>query len=342
LLVDNPKDPSASVKGIFVFQKKGSNDSWEEIPVPSLSSLKKGDAVKLSLSSEELRALFNEISALYELYKAEGIPFGQTSFVKANQTVQAFSQMTDEEISAVMSGQKSLGASAVARLIGWANDADNFALMFERLKQIGEEGLLKLNSALGIANIKRAQKEWSNNRRNDDEEFWQKLLARQSFVLEQIFHVPIVVIKSKAYMGGKSIFNQGGKIVDFLVKNKVTSSLGIIEIKTPCSPLLGPKYRGVYNISLELTGAVQQVLNYRESLIRDRRSLLEETDIEADLFDPFCLIIIGHASNEFSEDKAKLQAFELYRRQLSDIEIVTYDEMFEKMKRLVSVLETGV
>ena len=161
-------------------------------------------------------------------------------------------------------------------------------------------------------------------------------------MLEQIFHVPIVVIKSKAYLGGKSILNTGGKVVDFLVKNKVTSSVGLVEIKTPSSPLLGPEYRtGVYNVSQELTGAVQQALCYRESLSRERLNLLTPTQLEVDVFDPFCVVLIGHTRREFGGDKAKVQAFELYRQQFSDIEIVTYDEMFEKMSRLVLVFESG-
>jgi hypothetical protein len=45
--------------------------------------------------------------------------------------------------------------------------------------------------------------------------------------------VPIFVIKSKAYMGGKNALNKGGGVVDFLIKNKVTNSVGLIEIKTP-------------------------------------------------------------------------------------------------------------
>lgn len=342
MLVDNKKDPSASVKGTFVFQKKGFNDNWEEIPVPSLSSLKKGDEVKLPLSSEELRTLFTEVSALYQLFESEGIPLGQTRFVKANETVQALAQMTDEEITTVMSGQESLGASAVARLIGWASDADNFSLMFDRLQRIGEGDLLKLNTALGIANIKRALKIWFDNRRNDDEEFWHTILAEQSFVLEQIFHVPIVVIKSKAYVGGKSVLNRGGKIVDFLVKNSVTSSVGLVEIKTPMTPLLGGEYRtGIYNVSSDLTGAVQQALCYRDSISRERTSLLREFPQSAEVFDPLCIVLIGNVRRELADDKEKQQAFELYRRQLSSIEIVTYDEMYDKMRRLVSVLESG-
>ena len=167
-------------------------------------------------------------------------------------------------------------------------------------------------------------------------------LADQSFVLEQIFHVPIVVIKSKAYMGGKNVLNQGGKFVDFLIKNSVSTAVGLVEIKTPITNLLGKEYRtGVYNISTDLSGAVQQILSYRESLSRDRANLLRDMPVETDVFDPLCVVLIGNTRRELGDDKEKQQAFELYRRQLSSVQVVTYDEMYEKMRRLVSVLESG-
>lgn len=77
-------------------------------------------------------------------------------------------------------------------------------------------------------------------------------------------------MKGKAYVGGKSVLNTGGNIVDFLVKNYLTNNAALVEIKTPGTRLLGRLYRsGVYNPSDELSGSLMQVLNYRSSLQRD-------------------------------------------------------------------------
>jgi hypothetical protein len=46
-LVKNLQNPSACVRGTFVFQKKGINDVWEDIDAKKLSSLKKGEGYKL-------------------------------------------------------------------------------------------------------------------------------------------------------------------------------------------------------------------------------------------------------------------------------------------------------
>jgi len=339
ILVDNKNQKEASVKGTFIFQRKGHSDKWEDSDSIPLSKLKKGEGVKLELKSAELLNLFTEIQSLYEMYLEGGIPRGEAQFVKANKAFEAVAELTDEEITAVVRGQQYLGAQAVARLIQWASDAQNFTLMFERLEVLEPESLVNLNAAVGISTLKRALMAWSENRNNSDEEFWQDLLVTQEFVLEQIFHVPIFVIKSKAYMGGKNALNQGGGIVDFLIKNNVTKAVGLIEIKTPKTELLAPEYRnGIYNISSELSGAVMQVLNYRDTLSKERKTLLSGDYVDADTFDPKYVVIIGHAKRELKETN-KLKSFELFRNQLSDVEVITYDELFERTKRLVDTLE---
>jgi len=46
---------------------------------------------------------------------------------------------------------------------------------------------------------------WDNNRLNDDEEFWQLTFNENSYVLSQVFAVPMVFIKDKAYVGGMKL-----------------------------------------------------------------------------------------------------------------------------------------
>lgn len=342
ILVVNEHEPEASVKGAFVFQRKSKSKNWEDVDVPPLTSLKKDQAVKLELKSGELHRFHGELSSLYALYKVEGIPRGEAKFIKANAIVLALLGMTDEELSAVIGGHQTIGAQALSRLITWATQAENFSLLFERLQQLGQKDLVHLNSALGVASMKRALKVWYDNRQNPDEEFWQRILAEQAFVLEQVFQVPIVIVKSKAYVGGKSVLNTGGHIVDFLVRNKITTALALVEIKTPMTPLLGREYRqGVYNTSEELSGTVMQVLSYRDSLCKECVSLFGHEEIQAEAFDPMCVVVIGNARRELN-DPTRRRSFELFRRQLGDVHILTYDEMYERSSRLVKVLEQGL
>ena len=108
ILVENKREPKASVKGSFIFQRKGKSDKWEDVDFTLLSSLKKGQAIKLDLKSEEIKKLHEELSSLYDIYKSEGIPYGKTKFIKANATVQALVEMSDEELTAVIGGQRAI------------------------------------------------------------------------------------------------------------------------------------------------------------------------------------------------------------------------------------------
>jgi hypothetical protein len=102
--------------------------------------------------------------------------------------------------------------------------------------------------------------------------------------------------------------------------------------------MLGAEYRaGVYNISTELTGAIQQIFTYRQSLVDERETLLrDQPGLES--FNPRCVVLIGHLRHEL-DTKTKRQAFELFRGQQSDVEIITFDEMYERTERLINVLE---
>lgn len=78
-----------------------------------------------------------------------------------------------------------------------------------------------------------------------------------------------------------------------------------------------------------------QVINYRDSLLKNYQSLSASESFNA--FDPKCVVVIGHAGKELdTNDKRK--TFELYRNQLSDVTVVTYDELVMKTQNLIKVL----
>ena len=123
MLVENAQEPSASVKGVFIYRKKSKSGTWGDVSATPLNKLKVGEEFRLELRSEELLHLFGELEDLYEFRRDHAIPRGEVKFVKARSTVQALAVMTDEEIHSVVVGTESLGASAVARLIRWAGRA---------------------------------------------------------------------------------------------------------------------------------------------------------------------------------------------------------------------------
>ncbi len=274
-LVENPNDTAAAVRGTFVYQRKGTKDLWEDAATIPLSGLKKGEGFKLELHAAELLSLFREIAALYRLHAKQGIPLGVTEFVPVDSAVASLAALPRHEVRTYLSANRAVGEELLSNLLSWAAELDDPASLIPRLVSLGPAALNSLNVAVNVKRLKQALETWDANASNADEEFWQQTLIEHSFVLEQVFSWPTMVVKGKAYVGGKSVLNTGGNIVDFLVRNYFTSNAALVEIKTPAAKLLGPRpYRdGVYNVSEHLGGAVMQVLNYRFSLQRDFYSL---------------------------------------------------------------------
>ena len=178
---------------------------------------------------------------------------------------------------------------------------------------------------------------WNENRANDDEAFWQDLLTSNSTLVGQILHVPMLIHSTRAYIGGKRIDNRGGKYPDFVLQSAALGMSAILEIKTPTTPLVGSQYRDeVYAPSVHLNGSVIQALSYREELMRQYH-VLRSTESGLEAVDPACIILIGDAENKL-DTRAKRESFELYRRNLRNVHVVTFDELFIKLNQLVQSL----
>jgi hypothetical protein len=93
------------------------------------------------------------------------------------------------------------------------------------------------------------------------------------------------------------------------------------------------------NISKEVTGAVQQVLQNRYSIAKDYSVLVGDAP-EFSIFSPRLLLVVGNSSSLDNEEKQK--SFELYRGQLRDVDVVTCDELVEKAKTVLRLLRSDV
>ena len=81
-----------------------------------------------------------------------------------------------------------------------------------------------------------------------------------------------------------------------------------------------------------------QTLNYKHSLQEDFQSLTRGQNDLFDSLNPQCAVIIGNAKNELN-DQTKLKAFELYRHQFQGLTVITFDELFDKTRQLIKLLE---
>ena len=184
--------------------------------------------------------------------------------------------------------------------------------------------------------IQQALQTWEQERLNSHEEYWQQLFTARPELLAPTVHSRAFTLKSKCYVGGKTIENSDGNVLDFLAQHD--GDVALIEIKSPTTPLLGAKYRkNVYAPSQQLVGAITQALHYRLSLLNDLKTLRSESP-GLQVHDPRVFVVIGDAEREgFTE--VKRRSFQLFRHTLNRVEILTYDELFNGLANLAALLE---
>jgi len=339
MLVANDNVPAACVKGTFTYQRKNKNDEWSSIAEESLASLKSGEGYKLELHSEELLTLMRGLGPLYRLYRQEGIPKGRSKFVRIEAGLARLFELGQTELKGFLETHSGDAATILLKLIRWLAGSRQGISAFS---QMASSELPSLTALLGLSGIKSAVKYWSENQTNDKEEFWHQTLEERAYVLSQVYAYPIIIIKSKAYIGGKQFDNSSGKLADFLLAAESTNAALIVEVKTPKTKLLGQEYRdGVYPFSPELMGAIAQALSYQRSLGLDFRSIAANSAKKLLMGEPRCLVIAGNLQSEFTNDAMK-ESFELQRERLQGVTVITYDELFRKIQRLIDLLEKPI
>lgn len=197
-----------------------------------------------------------------------------------------------------------------------------------------EDVVLMGNSAQRVVSVLRT---WDASQMNSDEGFWQLTFAENSYALSQVFAAPLVFIKDSAYVGGMNVDRKSAKFADFLFAHESSHEGILVEIKTPTTELLGRrKYRQTYRPSSELTGAVMQVLDYRRTLVDNQRTIMEAAGQTLRAFSPKCVVVAGNGATQL-DSPTKRTAFEDYRANSRDVEVVTYDELFRKIEVLANL-----
>lgn len=170
---------------------------------------------------------------------------------------------------------------------------------------------------------------------------WQDFFLGNPFILSLAFAVPALMIQGQAYAGGKRLNGSGGKIADFLYASASTGNLALVEIKKPGTELLGKKpYRGddVFAPSNDLGGAIAQILDQRFKLQNELpiiKNHMNRNDIHS--YAIRCVVIAGATPSVHSQKKT----FELIRNALSDVIIVTFDELLARLIEIQRALQPG-
>ncbi|MEP9396150.1 Shedu immune nuclease family protein [Mesorhizobium sp. KR2-14] len=183
------------------------------------------------------------------------------------------------------------------------------------------------------------------------EAVWQRFFEQNQWVfgygLSYVFMTGLEDRKLEQVVKGFDVSGHG-KRVDSLLKTRAeVSSLCFVEIKRHDTALLASSsYRpDVWQPSKELTGAVAQVqasVHSALAVIGDElRPELEDGSPSGELLQavqPRSFVIAGRLSELMTEGglhRPKFRAFELYRRNLLQPEVLTFDELFHRAKYIV-------
>lgn len=349
-IVENRTEPANTVRGALIYEKKRKKEELYpsekgEEPV-SRQDVRTGDYLKLYLDASEMRGLYVALDRLYRLSKDMGsIPSWRTSYVEVDSASLALLNLLKSDASAARMLQDETNFELVKELLKLLTQGKSRQELSQVLSSLEMGSLHQLSTGLSLELFERAISDIENNFDNTNEEFWQaQILGKYPWIVEQLFSTPCVLLGSKVYLGGKSIENHGGNEADFIYRNELTSNVAIIEIKRPDSHLLGRSYRGqCYSLSSELSGAVNQVLSYKHSLSNELRNLQANSTKHFEAFNPQCVVILGCTKELYDEygcpDKTKVGTFENFRSSINGVTIITYDELIQKIKGLVSLLK---
>lgn len=206
----------------------------------------------------------------------------------------------------------------------------------------------KLLNQSGFFEQHKSEIKAKTNKECTDEGVWQKFFEKNTWILgyglDYIFNSELDSSKLEQITSGSNFFSQGKRIDALLKSLGAINSLCFCELKLSSDFLLKQvkdPYRGEsWQISDALSGAIAQVQRTVHKAIKDLATKTEIKDGQDNLtgeklylYDPKAFIIIGNL-NEFvfngNVNEVKFSSFEMFRKNLKNIEIITYDELYQR------------
>ncbi len=207
--------------------------------------------------------------------------------------------------------------------------------LFETLSM---SDLDSINGNITLQNLKNIRNDMQSHLDYGGErEYWHPFLKKYNWILSQIFVAPYILFQDEFYVGGKCYDRRGGIQPDFGLKNIKTGNCAIIEIKDAKQPLITSYRQNEYRISNELAGAISQIIKQKDTLYKqywttaynDEHKLIFNADnIKS-------VLIIGKIPQTVVEQST----FEAFRNELKGVEIITFDELLEKIELQIKIIE---
>jgi hypothetical protein len=312
-----------------VHQRKGLKDEWGNLDSINLSKLKAGEGVKVKLDSKQTKQFYDALTELYKL-SLQGVKLGENEYTVGK----------SNEIIEIPKERKKIIQSLLE-----ANHGED---IWNQLIDGNPDLATKLSLSQIQTNRQKALDEFQKSMEIEkNEQYWQAFFSDNSWIFGYGLKYKFLnLINDQPHYGGTNLTGKGAQKGDYLLNSEAEIKFTVlVEIKRSTTPIISTKkngdnvkYRnGAYLLSSELLGSVSQVqVNCKTWL---RKSLdPENTDIlcRDNIFtvNPRGIIVIGNTS-QFNNDREKIETFEIFRNELNNPEIITFDELFERAKFIV-------
>ncbi len=334
----NPRNPNAPLKISICHQRKKSDGSYENCEHVPLTQIKAGQEIRMILDTEQTLALKAVLDGLYEYCnKNLGVPV-----IKAP----IFTLEKVDEIVRVSSNRQAV----IQRLVDGKHEAE----FWQELEKLNPDGATKLSFARIFTIRNDALKEFQLHLQKADwnEIQWQRFFEKNTWIFGyglSFKWVQAIGKKLEQSTTGASIDGAGKRPDGFVQTVAEVATTAFVDIKKPDTPLLDSKeYRPeVYPASYEVAGGISQVqITIEKWLSGARHDVLTQKDSDGYTkkdqifsYQPKGILVVG-SLDQFKKDeqyhKAKISSFELFRRQMTNPEIITFDELYHRAKHIIS------
>lgn len=175
------------------------------------------------------------------------------------------------------------------------------------------------------------------------ERTWQSFFAQNFFALQQLLSSPVAYVEQQVEVKISNLRGSGLRRPDFLMVNTISRIAHLVEIKTPASKLMRKSpYRGADGAEVhaphgDLAGSVAQIQAQIESARTDLSQILSNTP-NAPAINTGIVRGVVIAGTFATLDPQQRQSFLRYRDGLVGVEILTYDEVLERLRGLHTAL----
>lgn len=267
--------------------------------------------------------------------------FSLSDLQKLYQHLDKYSMVKNEEANETGKFVEVSGSTEeLLSLLGTANVGS----LIPALKNLVEDRLScdDINTILGRKDSLELYREMLDNADDFTEPQWQSFFEQNDWIFGYGLRYKFLSILQREASVSRTDLDGGNAVIsDFLMTDARFTKL--VELKTPKTKLFENRRNraDAWRLSTNLTDAVSQILaqkaNWELESAGDNYTA-EGHRISDVAHDVECILVIGQFSNIEASDREraiKLKTFELYRRNLRNIEILLYDELYKRARFIV-------